>query len=91
MLAERLAHPLLDPPPAFVAGNGREPGGRVPGLGSVQQAPVGGEESLLDGVLSLLPVAHQDATEPEHGRAVPREQRGQTRTGRPMVGAAGYA
>ena len=74
--------------PAFVAGDRREPGGRVPWLDAVPDAAVGREERLLGGVLGLVLVAEQHAAEAKHRRPVTLEDLGGPRRGRPVRAAA---
>ena len=75
-LGERLTHPVARARPALVAGDRRQPGGRLTRLRSAEQAAIRGEECLLRGILGLRCVAQEHATETEHHTAVALEQLG---------------
>src|SRR5205823_14940084 len=77
-----------DAGPAFVPRDRREPGGRLPGLGSAQERAVRREERLLRRVLGLGTIAQERAAETSDGAAVLGEEQLGPCSGRTVAGAA---
>ena len=71
---KRLAHPCVNPRPAFVPRDRSEPGCCVTGRRTAQHGRVRGKENLLRCVLRLDGIAKKQTAEPEHHPAVTGEQ-----------------